>query len=140
MGSGVGGEKMSEYLHSDESIVQVDNKLRLSPTLQARIATTFEAAQEAINWSTVSGPDTYGAEIGDDLFVDVSGGLITINLPEVHNIGDQIRIKMISQASNDVVIEPFGSQTIDGQSSLSLALDYEWAVLVSNGSNWFQIS
>ena len=140
MGSGVGGEIMQSYLHVDESIVQVNNKIRLNPDLQSKILTTYAAAQEDINWKTLTGPDTYAAVVGDDLFVDVSAGAVDVSLPEVHNIGDQIRMKLITAATNALTVTPDGSQEIDGQSSLDLSSDYEWAVLVSNGANWFQIS
>lgn len=90
--------------------------------------------------ASTSGP-TYGASVNNLVFVDISGGNVTVNLPAGHVAGDQIIVKVSTAAGgNTCTIDADASETIDGSTTLVLSADYEWATLVSNGTNWFQIS
>jgi hypothetical protein len=81
----------------------------------------------------------YTAASKELVYVNVSSAAVTISLPASHNAGEHICIKLVSAASNTCTIDANGSQTIDGSLTLDLTTDYEWAILRSNGSNWFQV-
>lgn len=89
---------------------------------------------------TATGPTTSNPVVNRLVFCDVSAGAVTVNLPAGHVAGDAMLIKLSSVATNSVTIDPNGAETIDGSSTLVLSNDYEWAWLISNGTNWFQIS
>ncbi|MFZ2095670.1 MAG: hypothetical protein WAV05_03440 [Anaerolineales bacterium] len=76
-----------------------------------------------------------------DCVIAAGGGLsdIYIYLPNATSIPG--RIYTIKQATGliDVIIDPYGSQTIDGASTYSLPAAYYWITLISNGSNWWII-
>ena len=46
-------------------------------------------------------------------------------------------VKRIDSSIHDVVIEPYGSQTVDGASSTTLTDQWDSVMVVSDGSNWF---
>jgi len=97
----------------------------------------------AISWTSLaqvstSGP-TFSPNLNTLLFVDTTSNPVTVNLAAGHVAGDMMIIKMDSVATNSITIDPNGAEDIDGQSTLVLAVNYEWAVLMSNGSNWRQI-
>lgn len=65
---------------------------------------------------TMTLPSAASATVGHSFtFEDASGGALT------HNI----------------VIQPVGGQTIDGQASISINVNYGAVSIYSNGSNWF---
>jgi len=74
------------------------------------------------------------------VLVDASSGNKTITLPDASTCsGRQYIIKKIDSSSNSVVITPQSGQTIDGQASISINMQYAIVRVVSNGSNWFII-
>jgi len=84
--------------------------------------------------------DDYDAAVGDLALLDVSGGSLDVNLPEFHSAGDQVGVKMVSTTGGEVIeVWPWGTETIDGEDFLSLETDYEWAILMSDGTNWIQV-
>lgn len=74
--------------------------------------------------------------------VDASGGAITVDLPAAATAGDGflLAIKKVDSSSNNVTIDPNGSETIDGASDLDLENENETAFFVSDGTNWRIIS
>lgn len=86
------------------------------------------------------GPTTYIASFGDLVRVDVSGGLVTVDLPAAAGGPDrEVWIKLTTTADNDCVANPDGAETIDGASDFTLDTDYEWIILRSDGANWMQV-
>jgi hypothetical protein len=97
----------------------------------------------AMSWvslaqASTSGP-TSSPALNTLLFVDTTSNAVTVNLAAGHVAGDMMIIKMDGLATNSITIDPNGAEDIDGLSTLVLTVDNEWAVLVSNGSNWRQI-
>ncbi len=71
--------------------------------------------------------------------VDASGGNKTMSLPTaVGRSGKKYNIKKSKSDSsgNLVIIDPYGAQTIDGETSISLSVSGEVIRIQSNGSNW----
>jgi len=71
------------------------------------------------------------------IFVNASGGNVTITLPTASGIiGRQYIIKRVDSSVNSVTIDPNASETIEGSSSKSLT-DQCSVVIVSDNSNWW---
>lgn len=86
------------------------------------------------------GPTTYNAVIQDLVRVDVSAGLVTVNLPTaVGNTDKEIWVKLVSLATFTCTVDAAGVQTIDGALTATLTTDFEWIILRSDGANWIQV-
>jgi hypothetical protein len=82
---------------------------------------------------TITGSDTV-------VFADASGGAVTITLPTASGLsGYRFYVKRIDSSGNGCSVARSGSDTIDGQTSISLDLQYTSLTLVSNGSTWYII-
>jgi len=67
----------------------------------------------------------------------VAGGF-TVTLPTaVGKSGQFLKVKKIDNTENAVVIDANGSQTIDGDLTVTIDSPFAGLMLVSNGSNWF---
>lgn len=84
--------------------------------------------------------DTTLNEDDNFVYVDASGGNITITLPPVSAgiiAGQVIHIKRIDDSANTVTIDGDGAEVIDGQSTQTIASQYTSIMLHSNGTEWF---
>lgn len=70
------------------------------------------------------------------LLVDASNGDITITLPPVADDLNVV-IKKISDSGNTVTIKTPNSETIDGQSTLTLSNPYVLEGVVSDGTDYY---
>ena len=67
-----------------------------------------------------------------------TSGSITVTLPAVASSAGRVyHIKKISAAGNDIVIDGNASETVDGETTYTLDIQYESVTLVCNGSAWF---
>jgi hypothetical protein len=68
--------------------------------------------------------------------------VMNINLPPGLNAKGRIYIikKLSSTGSNNITINPNGTETIDGAASNILSTQYESIMIQSNGTNWFIIA
>lgn len=86
----------------------------------------------------VTSDDT--ATTADQVFlVDARLGPVTITLPDVHVDGRTYEIKdMYGVApTTNIVFQPSGGDTIDGQPSVTLHIAYQAITIRSDGTNWF---
>lgn len=68
--------------------------------------------------------------------VDAGGGGFTLDLPTASgNTGKTITIKNIG-ASNSVIVDPDGGETIDGAATYTLDTQWQAVTIFSDGSNW----
>ncbi len=74
------------------------------------------------------------------ILCDATSGNITITLPTAASVGSGFSfwIRRDDASDNTVTIDPDGSETIDGDSSLNLATD-NTAFIMSDGSNWVNL-
>ncbi len=87
------------------------------------------------NYAIISKSATYEVTPDDDfVLVDTTGGNVTITFETAANFTHPITVKNIG--TNDVVLDPDGSETIDGDSTYTLSSQYESTTLVSDSSNW----
>ena len=98
----------------------------------------------ATTWTitSVDDGDTPYTSLATDQVIeaDCGSGALEIDLISAANYeGKQLIIKLVD-ATNNLTIDPNGSETIDGVStSLVMSVDYENLVIYSDGSNWKKI-
>jgi len=68
--------------------------------------------------------------------VNAASGPITIQLPTAVGASGTFNVKKIDSSTNAVTILPFGSQTIDGQSSIVIQYQYSNVSMQPDGSNF----
>ena len=76
-------------------------------------------------------------------FCNTSGGSITVTLPDA-TAGDAARGRVVTfvktHASNSLILDGDGSQTINGATTLTMTSIYDYRTIISDGSNWIVIS
>lgn len=71
------------------------------------------------------------------ILANATSGAITVNLPTAASIaGRTYTIKNTGDGSNAVTVDPNGSETIDGDSTVELTNQYNSIKIVSDGTNW----
>lgn len=106
--------------------------LRVSSGLPAWSDATFTTSTKTSNY-TLSSTDTV-------IFADATSGNVTITLPTASSIaGYRFYIKRVDGSGNTCSVARSGSDTIDGQTSVSLPQQYTSLTLVSDGSAWYII-
>jgi len=94
-----------------------------------------------INWFLVEKTDSYTATSSDCIIlVDASGGDVTITLPAAEDSTNSgYIIKKIDTSGGKVTIDADESETIDGEESIDLTLQYQFVSIVCDGTEWFVI-
>ncbi len=99
-----------------------------------------EAAQSAIpptGSRTITATDTI-SDSDYTILVDASGGSVTVHLPNASTVTHQFVIQKIDATVNPVLINPFGTQNINGAATLGLTTQYEGTTITSDGaSEWY---
>ncbi len=108
--------------------------------------------QEIKETDTIANPDALNAisstqtsdysivDTDDIILADESGGAVTITLPAPTWAGETYTVKRISAAANGVTIDTADTATIDGATSQSLAAQWDFIKVVSDGTDWFIIA
>jgi hypothetical protein len=92
---------------------------------------------KSLTQKLVSKTATYTAADESVILVDSTSGVVTINLPTAASIAGRIyTIKKIDSSVNKVTIDPSGSETMDGETTLELIGQYGIIKLISDGTNW----
>lgn len=70
---------------------------------------------------------------------DATSGTITISLVAAATAGDgfELAVKKSDSSANTIIIDGNASETVDGATTLTLSNQYEVAILICDGSNWF---
>lgn len=91
--------------------------------------------------ATTTSIDTESSDVtvsNDVTLGDASLTAITLTLPTAaSSVGKILYFKKVDSTSNSVIIDPDGSETIDGQSSVSLTSQYQSITIVSDGTSWY---
>ena len=83
----------------------------------------------------------YTAAVTDDVILcDASGGGFTVTLyTAVGYSGKEIEIKKTDSSTGVVTVDGNASETIDGQTTMTLNFQYSSMRIISDGSNWYII-
>lgn len=73
------------------------------------------------------------------LFLDTSGGNITLNFPKCSLWANTLISLYKISGSNIVTIDPFGSETINGETTTTFDSNNRFLEIMSNGSNMFYV-
>jgi len=75
------------------------------------------------------------------ILADATAGDVTITLPTAEaREGRRMEVKKTDASANLVVIDPQGTQTIDGSTTISLTQQYALRGIKSDGTNWWLVS
>lgn len=96
-------------------------------------------------WTTVSKTADYTVAATDRdklIRVDATSANITISLLAAATAGDgfQVAIKKVDSSANTVILDGNSSETIDGNTTLTLSTQYDVAILTCDGTNWHVIN
>lgn len=98
--------------------------------------TTGDGAYEILK--TVSKTSNFTITNETMVLVDATSGDVTITLPTASSLVDTpVHIKKTDSSSNSVIIDGNGSETIDGNTTLAIYLQYTNIMLVSDGTEWW---
>lgn len=77
--------------------------------------------------------------VHDIILVNTGLGAVTVVLPALHAIGDNITVKDKSgnAATNNITIDPSDADTTDGDPSTTIAVNFGATTFTSDGTNWF---
>lgn len=97
------------------------------------------AAQWYIFPDLVTKTTTYTITVNDRVVLcNATSGAFTVTLPTaVGNTDKMFFIKKTDSSANAVTIDGSGAETIDGAATATLAVQYDFRVIVSNGTGWF---
>jgi hypothetical protein len=125
------------YRDSGGSIVRLaagsnGKTLRVASGLPAWSDATLATSTKTSNY-TITGTDVV-------IFADGTSGNVTVTLPAASSFtGYRFYIKRIDNSGNTVSVARTSSDTIDGQTSVTIASQYDSYTIVSNGTLWYII-
>jgi hypothetical protein len=92
--------------------------------------------------TTVTANYTAGANDYTILCNNAASSPITITLPTAAGISGRVYIikKIAANSSNAVTLDGYGSETIDGATTVAIATQYSSYTIQSNGTSWFVIA
>ncbi len=107
-------------------------------TLSGKVSTGAGLNQHIEAIDDTDSPFTVDLSTDHTLQCDTTSGTITVNLPAGHSAGDTIVIKDIAgnAGTNNITIDPNAAETVDGDATYPLDVDYMEVTLISDGTNW----
>jgi len=89
---------------------------------------------------TKSASTTLATTAEDNVVVDATVGDITLSLPPASNNGLTYKIVKSDSSDNLIILDPNGSETINGSATTTLHGQYGGTIIASDGSGWFAFS
>ena len=121
-------------------LVTVDSSGKLGINSASPNATLTVNGSMSLPIESISATDTLD-DSNHTVLVNASGGSRTVNLPAASgSTGKVFIIKKTDSSSNNVVIDPNASETIDGSSTFTFNAQYRAVTIQCDGSNWHIIS
>jgi len=90
--------------------------------------------------TTISSSGSVSVGAGTFYLVTTVGGNVTVGLPAAATCTNMVLSFKKLTAGSDMILDPNGSETIDGAATKSFSDQYSWVTIISNGANWFIIS
>lgn len=92
------------------------------------------------NTSTVTVTINTTLDLNTTILVQCSTANITVSLPQASTkTNSTYRIKKIDSTAYQVIVDPNGTETIDGETTISMAYKDSAMSIVSNGIGWYII-
>lgn len=116
----------------------------LSLTVPLKINANFKAARylntSALSASFVAWADDAAGDYKDIYFVTTAAAVITATMPSATSTmalgGRAVTIFKVDAGGGSVTIDGESAETINGAATVSLASQYKYTTMVSNGTNW----
>lgn len=91
------------------------------------------------SYTETSKTENYTAAEETVILVDSSGSSITITLPAAStNTGKFYHVKKVDSSGNNVTVKGNATtETIDGEESVSMAIQYQHIMVLCDGSDWW---
>jgi len=108
--------------------------------LENRIATYLQGGG-ATRGTYRSVETTGNVQSGDYLLLcDSTAGAVTVTLPPAALVPGRIYVfKRINASANNVIVDGYASETIDGATTYTLSSQWAGVTVMSNGTAWFII-
>jgi len=109
-----------------------------------RIASEVIALQTYVDTTTlldtITGDTVLDITTNHIALVDSTSGDITITLPPTTNMeGKRVSLKRIDNSGNSIILDADGSETIDGELTQNIAVQFSSITIFSNGVGWYII-
>jgi len=101
------------------------------------------AAANAASFGTARSVTASTSVVSSDfaIIADSTAAAITVSLPPAATANGRIFfVKRVNAGANNVTVDPFGSETIDGAATHVLTLQWHRVEIISNGTAWFIIA
>lgn len=140
VGTSTSGKSL--VLMTGGSVQSTNERMRIDGTGRVGIGNNSPTSTLHVTGSVAMAITTktanYTATASDYTIVCNNTGAITISLPAASGCSGRVYvIKKISAVSNNVIIDPNGAETIDGAATKTLTVQYESAMIQSDGTSWF---
>lgn len=101
------------------------------------------AAANAASFGTVRSVTVSTTIVSTDytILADATSGSIIVSLPPAATaVGRIFFVKRVNAGANNVTVDPFGAETIDGAATHVLTAQWQRVEFISNGTAWFIIA
>jgi hypothetical protein len=101
------------------------------------------AAANAASFGTARSVTASTSVVSSDfaIIADSTAAAITVSLPPAATANGRIFfVKRVNAGANNVTVDPFGSETIDGAATHVLTLQWHRVEIISNGTAWFIVA
>lgn len=109
----------------------INNALR---QLMADVRSVYDLDAKSSNYTVVT------SDLGKTFLADASGGAFTLSLPATStlSVGFEISIIKTDSSTNAITLDPDGSETINGETSVALNVQYQKVTIATNSANqWY---
>lgn len=95
------------------------------------------------NYTNINAGNTpYTATVTNSILdCDTSSSALTINLPDTATVTSGFVLTIKDEArncmTNNIIIDPYLSQTIEGETTLTMNINGKSLTIYTDGSNWF---
>jgi hypothetical protein len=123
-------------------VVQLDGTAKL-PAVDGSQLTNLPSGGGSAPSVTVSSPSvdqTLSAPSGiEEAYIYTPTTDINVNLVAAATCGSGFKYQIKNRSTNTITIDPNGSETIDGSTTLNISTQEANLTLITDGSNWFII-
>ena len=127
---------------SANNVVQLDGTAKL-PAVDGSQLTNLPSGGGSAPSVTVSSPSvdqTLSAPSGiEEAYIYTPTTDINVNLVAAATCGSGFKYQIKNRSTNTITIDPNGSETIDGSTTLNISTQEANLTLITDGSNWFII-
>ena len=137
-------ELQQDIDNSQQLALRANNPIQMAGSIPAA------AADLTDDWSfkrlglhvgtTITSSGSVSAGTATFYLVGTASGDVTVSLPAAATCANMVLSFKKLVAANNMILDPDGSETIDGATTKTFSDRWSWVTIISNGTNWFIIS